>query len=87
MPEITYYAILDEGFAPSRPAGIVRRVHATPRPTDEAFTRNMQWEPTEFLVLHWLGHNDEDYVEITAQQAQEVIDRWKRQRVEPNDGR
>ena len=72
--ETEYYAKISEGYPPERPRGIVRRrtddegaVH------DEAFTRNLRWEPTDYLKLHALGHNDIDHVRITAIQAAEFI--------------
>lgn len=85
MREITYYAIVDDGYPPDRPDGLVRRVHTEPMPTDEAFHRDMQWHPTEFLRLHWLGHNEQDYVEISPELAEAVITRWKTERAASND--
>jgi len=75
-PEITYYAVVDGDRTRENPIGIVRRIHTTPVPTDEAFGRNMQWHPTEYLYRYWLGHNDIDHQEITADEAQVIIDRW-----------
>ncbi|MCV6998669.1 hypothetical protein A5768_11320 [Mycolicibacterium fortuitum] len=75
-PETTYYAVLAAGSTRDDPAGIVRRIHTSPMPIDEAFGRNMQWHPTEYLRRYFLGHNDDDHEEITAEQAQAVIDRW-----------
>ncbi|MEU3500761.1 hypothetical protein ABZ726_08310 [Streptomyces hundungensis] len=40
---------------------------------DEAFTRNLRWEPTEYLRLHLLGHNEVDHVEITECEADGFI--------------
>ena len=45
-------------------------------PTDEYFGRDMQWHPTEHLHRYWLGHNDDDHEEISADEAQAIIDRW-----------
>lgn len=77
MPKITYYALVDDGYPPEHPTGIVRRTHTEPLPVDEAFGRNLQWHPTEFLYRHWLGHNEQDYVEISEEAAQAVIARWR----------
>ncbi|MFD5518150.1 hypothetical protein [Streptomyces sp. NPDC127066] len=40
---------------------------------DEAFTRNLRWEPTEYLRLYELGHNEVDRVEITDAEASAFI--------------
>ena len=76
-PTVTYYAVLAAGGTRKDPSGVVRRIHTTPVPTDEAFGRNMQWHPTEYLRRYWLGHNDDDHEEITADEAQVIIDRWR----------
>ncbi len=73
---ITYYARMSLGRTRDNPSGLVRRIHTTPMPTDEYFGRDMQWHPTEYLRRYWLGHNDDDHEEITAYEAQAIIDRW-----------
>ena len=75
-PKITYYATLAAGATRDDPSGIVRRIHTMPVPTDEAFGRNMQWHRTEYLHRYWQGHNDIDHVDITADEAQALIDQW-----------
>ncbi|MGE5291935.1 MAG: hypothetical protein ACM3ML_33080 [Micromonosporaceae bacterium] len=73
MPKITYYAIINERRPVTRPKGLIRRIHTEPVPTDEEFTRDLEWVPSEFLQLYRLGHNDDDYVEITPEQAEQII--------------
>jgi hypothetical protein len=41
---------------------------------DEAFTRNLRWEPTEYLRLYELGHNGVDHVEISEREAAAFIE-------------
>jgi hypothetical protein len=77
VPKTTYYARIDETHPPERPAGIVRRTHTEPLPTDEAFGRDMQWHPTEYLHRYFLGHNEDDHIEISEEQAEAVIARWR----------
>ena len=72
----TYYARVDEAQPRDNPRGIVRRRHTDP-PIDEVFARDMQWHPTEYLRLYWLGHNDVDHVEITEREAEEITSRWR----------
>jgi len=39
----------------------------------------MRWEPTEYLRRYWLGHNDDEHVEISEEQAERVISGWREQ--------
>ena len=45
---------------------------------DEAFTRNLRWEPTTALREHEFGHGNTDYVEITRAEADVFVDRITR---------
>ncbi|WP_327369959.1 hypothetical protein [Streptomyces sp. NBC_01217] len=72
--EITYFAKIDERNPRSSPRGIVRRRVDEGRTYDEAFTRNLRWEPTEYLRLYELGHNEIDHVEITEIEAAAFIE-------------
>ncbi|WP_327657686.1 pentapeptide repeat-containing protein [Streptomyces sp. NBC_00483] len=74
---VTYYARVDDEFPRERPAGIVRRRRAGKSLSDEAFTRNLRWEPTEYLRRYELGHNEDDHVEITEEEATRFILRFK----------
>lgn len=53
--EITYYAKLSGDRTRDNPSGIVRRIHDSPWSTDEAFGRDLQWHPTEYLRRYWCG--------------------------------
>ncbi|MCX4673402.1 pentapeptide repeat-containing protein [Streptomyces sp. NBC_01381] len=74
----TYYARICEEFPRSNPAGIVRRRRAGTTVRDDAFTRNLRWEPTEYLRRYALGHNDVDHVEITPAEADAFVHRITR---------
>ncbi|MEU9370392.1 hypothetical protein AB0D71_38145 [Streptomyces avermitilis] len=73
---ITYYAKISEGYPRSSPRGILRRrlVGREAETHDEAFTRNLRWEPTEYLRLYELGHNDVDHVQISEREAAAFIE-------------
>ncbi|MEU0626654.1 hypothetical protein [Streptomyces sp. NPDC005989] len=74
---ITYFAKISEGYPRSSPRGILRRrlTGRNARTThDEAFTRNLRWEPTEYLRLYELGHNDIDHVQISEREAAAFIE-------------
>jgi hypothetical protein len=79
VPTVTYFAKIGRDHPRERPLGIVRRIHTEPVPTDEAFCRDLQWHPTEYLHRHWLGHNTVGHVEITEEEAEAVIARWREQ--------
>lgn len=76
-PDITYYAVLGGDRTRDNPSGLVRRIHTTPRSTDEAFGRDLRWHPTEYLRKYFLGHNDDDHEEITLEEAATIISRWR----------
>lgn len=69
----TYYARITDEFPRSHPAGVVRRRRAGLSFRDEAFTRNLRWEPTEYLRLYELGHNEDEHVEITEAEANAFV--------------
>ncbi|MET9919409.1 hypothetical protein ABZZ04_20245 [Streptomyces sp. NPDC006435] len=73
---ITYYARVGEGYPRSSPRGILRRrlVGREAETHDEAFTRDLRWEPTEYLRLYELGHNDIDHVQISEREAAAFIE-------------
>ncbi|MFD3976685.1 hypothetical protein [Streptomyces cyaneofuscatus] len=72
--EMTYFAKISDGYPRPSPRGIIRRrVEDDGRTHDEAFTRNLRWEPTEYLRLYDLGHNDIDHVRISEIEAAAFI--------------
>lgn len=73
---ITYYAKTSDGYPRSNPRGIVRRrlVGRDGKTYDEAFTRNLHWEPTDYLRLYELGHNEVDHVAISEREAASFIE-------------
>lgn len=70
-----YYALVADGFSRTDPSGVVRRRRAGANVRDDAFTRNLRWEPTQYLHRYELGHNDIDHVEITQAEAKAFISR------------
>ncbi|MEU2154057.1 hypothetical protein ABZ532_03345 [Streptomyces sp. NPDC019396] len=72
--QITYYAKVSEGYPRHNPRGIVRRRVDESRTYGEAFTRRLRWEPTEYLKLYDLGHNEVDHVKITEIEAAAFIE-------------
>ncbi|MFB7745481.1 pentapeptide repeat-containing protein [Streptomyces sp. NPDC056132] len=71
--DITYYAKIGEGCPHSSPRGVVRRRFLDGVSYDEAFTRNLRWEATEYLRLYELGHNEVGHVEITEAEVDAFV--------------
>jgi len=73
--EVTYFAKISDGYPRHSPRGIVRRrVEDDGRTRNEAFTRNLRWEATEYLRLYDVGHNDIDHVRIAEIEAAAFIE-------------
>jgi hypothetical protein len=48
------------------------------RPTDEAIGNDLQWHPTDYLERYYvLGSMDRENVEITAAEAEALLERWR----------
>ncbi|MFC9242037.1 hypothetical protein ACFTZK_37135 [Streptomyces decoyicus] len=71
---ITSYAKVGEGYPRHNPRGIIRRRIDEGQTYDEAFSRHLRWEPTEYLRLYDLGHNEVDHVKITEIEAAAFIE-------------
>ncbi len=72
-PGVTYYAKIDGGHPRDNPRGVVRRRFLDGISYDEAFTRKLRWEATEYLRRYDLGHNEVDHVEITEAEADAFV--------------
>jgi hypothetical protein len=86
MPDITYYALINDKHPRERPMGLVRRIHTEPVPTDEALHRDLQWHPSEYLRRYYIGDAKHDHVEITEEEANAAIAWWREHGVEKRPG-
>lgn len=77
--KITYYAIIDESSSRDQPAGVIRRVENDEGDTDEVFSRNLEWEFSSLLYSAERGDLTNDFVEITREEADQVVDRIRTQ--------
>ena len=77
MPDkITYYAIIDSLSSREWPAGVLRRIYTEDGgKRDEAFTRNLMWERSWSLVSAERGDLENEFVEITEDEANQIVDR------------
>jgi hypothetical protein len=76
--EITYYALVDDFSSRENPGGVVRRVKHEGGQRDEAFTANLTWERTSLLYSAERGNLDNQFCEITEDEAMSIADRIRR---------
>jgi hypothetical protein len=77
MPDkVTFYAIVDGLSSRAQPAGVLRRTYfETGGRRDEAFSRDLVWKPTALLVSAERGDLKNEFVEITEDEASQIVDR------------
>ena len=77
MPDkVTYYAIIDSLSSRERPSGVFRRIYMEDGgKRDEAFTRNLTWEHSWSLVSAERGDLENEFIEITEGEANQIVDR------------
>jgi hypothetical protein len=77
MPDkVTYYAIIDGLSSRERPAGVFRRTYTEDGgKRDEAFTRNLVWERSWSLVSAERGDLENEFIEITEDEANQIVER------------
>ena len=74
--KVTYYAIVTHRSSRERPAGVLRRTYTEAGGRrDEAFTRNLAWEPSSSLVSAERGDLQNEFVEITEEEAEGIVER------------
>jgi hypothetical protein len=82
MPDrVTYYAVVNDLSSRERPAGLFRRTYfESGGKRDEAFTRNLIWKSSASLVSAERGDLDNEFIEITEDEASQLMDelraRW-----------
>ncbi len=77
MPDkITYYAIVDDLSSREQPAGVLRRIYfETGGRRDEAFSQHLVWERTVLLVSAERGDLQNEFIEITEDEANRIVER------------
>jgi hypothetical protein len=77
MPDkVTYYAIVDDLSSREQPAGVLRRIYfeAGGR-RDEAFSQELVWVRTVLLVSAERGDLQNEFIEITEGEANQIVER------------
>ena len=73
---IIYYAIIDGLSSRERPAGVLRRIYfEAGGKRDEAFSRDLAWERTPMLVSAERGDLENEFIEITEDEANQIVAR------------
>jgi hypothetical protein len=75
--KITYYAIVDDLSSREQPAGVLRRIYfeAGGGRRDEAFSQGLVWERTAMLVSAERGDLQNEFIEITEEEANQIVTR------------
>ena len=76
--KITYYAMVNDFSSRERPGGVLRRIEHENGEHDEAFTRNLKWERTPLLYSYERGNGDNEFYEITEDEANRIVERIRR---------
>jgi len=79
MPDkVTYYAVVNDLSSRERPAGVFRRTYTEDGGrSDEAFTRNLRWEYSTSLVSAERGDLQNDFIEITEDEANQLMEKLR----------
>lgn len=79
MPDkVTYYAVIDDLSSRERPAGVFRRTYTEAGGLrDEAFTRDLIWEPSWLLVSAERGDLQHKFVEISEGEAGQLMEQLR----------
>jgi hypothetical protein len=77
--QITYYAIVDDRSSREKPAGVLRRITHDNGQRDEAYGHNdLSWGHTSLLYSYERGDGDNQFYEITEDEANQIVDRIRR---------
>jgi len=76
--KVTYYAVVDDLSSRERPAGLFRRTYfETGGRCDEAFTTAFLWERSPSLVSAERGDLENDFIEITEDEANQLMEQLR----------
>jgi hypothetical protein len=77
--QLTYYAIVDDHGSREKPAGVIRRIRHDEGQRDEAFSyEDLRWEHTSLLYSYERGDGDNQFYEITEDEANQIVERIRR---------
>ena len=77
---VTYYAIVDDLSSRNQPAGVLRRIYfEVGGRRDEAFSQDLLWDRTSLLVSAERGDMQNEFIEITEDEANQIVERIRAQ--------
>jgi len=84
--KVTYYAIVDDLSSREQPAGVLRRVYfEVGGRRDEAFSRDLVWERTSLLTSAERGDLQNEFIEITEAEADQIVAQIRATATDAND--
>jgi hypothetical protein len=84
---VIYYAVVNERTNRERPAGLFRRTYTEAGGLrDEAFTRNLVWKSSWSLVSAERGDLENDFIEITEGEANQIMEQLRARWTNAADG-
>ena len=85
--KVTYYAIVDDLSSREQPAGVLRRIYfETGGRHDEAFSQDLVWKRTVLLVSAERGDLQNEFIEITGDEANQIVERIRATVTGANNG-
>ena len=75
---VKYYAIVGSGRTAQNPSGIARRTSGIDGPVDEALRRDLTWQRDAAIIEWERGDVGPELVEISEDEAQELVERFRR---------
>ena len=87
MPDkVTYYAVVNDLSSRERPSGVFRRTYTEDGGrSDEAFTRRLRWEFSTSLISAERGDLQNEFIEITEDEANQIVARIRARAVGAGD--
>jgi hypothetical protein len=86
--EVTYYAVIDELSSRDQPAGLFRRTRTEAGGLrDEAFTRSLVWKSSSSLDSAERGDLENDFIEITEDEANQLMEELRARWTSPGGAR
>jgi hypothetical protein len=73
--DAAYYAIVDDLSSRDQPISVLRRSYRDGGRRDEAFTQDLVWQRSSLLISAERGDLENEFIEITAEQADEIANR------------
>jgi len=79
MPDkVIFYAVVNDLSSRQHPAGLFRRTYTEAGGLrDEAFTTKLVWKNSSSLVSAERGDLDNDYIEITEDEADQLMEQLR----------